>query len=96
MSEARVAKLENEQEIMLNQCEAHMAASQAYAFSEHNALKEVERLRRRMDGLSSQIEGTDMVQNQLENRIGQVEEEVTYWKTKYRRLKQRLQSMERS
>ncbi|KAF8347984.1 hypothetical protein F5887DRAFT_881457 [Amanita rubescens] len=89
-SEARVAKLENEQEIVLNQCEAHMAASQAHAFGEHNALKEVERLKRQMDGLSSQMKDRDMLQNQL------IEEEVTYWKTKYRRLKQRLQSIERS
>ncbi len=73
-----------------------MAASQAHAFSEHNALKEVERLRRRMDGLASRIEDTDVQQNQLENRIGHVENEATYWRTKYRRLKQRLQSMERS
>ena len=75
-----------------------MAAAQAHAFSEHNALKEVERLQKQMDCLSWHMKDADVRQNNLERCIGQVENEVTYWKNKYRRLTQRLQSqsMERS
>ena len=75
-----------------------MAAAQAHAFSEHNALKEVERLQKQMDCLSLHMKDADVRQNHLEKCIGQVENEVTYWKCKYSRLTQRLQSqsMERS
>ncbi|KAF8732665.1 hypothetical protein AX14_004103 [Amanita brunnescens Koide BX004] len=72
-AEVRVAKLENEQEILLKQCEAHMAASQ-----------------KKVDGLSTRVDAAEALQDEYEKNASQVREEVTYWKSKYSKMKQRL------
>lgn len=73
-----------------------MAASRAHAFSEHTALKEIDRLKKQVDGLSTHMEDTEVLHNELENCVSQVRDEVTYWKSKYSKMKQRVQSLDRS
>lgn len=89
-AEVRVAKLENEQEILLKQCEAHMAASQVHASNAYTALKETERLKKKVDGLSTRVDAAEALQDEYEKNASQVREEVTYWKSKYSKMKQRL------
>lgn len=86
----RVAKLENEQEILLKQCEAHMAASQVHASNAYTALKETERLKKKVDGLSTRVDAAEALQDEYEKNASQVREVVTYWKSKYSKMKQRL------
>jgi chromosome segregation ATPase len=95
-AEARVTKLENEQEILLEKCETHIAVSRAHAFREHSALKEVDRLKKQVGGLSTHMEHTEALRSELEDGVSKVRDEVTYWKSKYSKMKQRVQSSDRS
>ena len=73
-----------------------MAASRAHASSEQTALKEIDRLKKNVDGLSTHMKDTEILHNELENCVSQVKDEVTYWKTKYSNMKKRVQSLDRS
>ncbi|KAF8634205.1 hypothetical protein AX15_001018 [Amanita polypyramis BW_CC] len=93
-AEGRVRKLENDQELLLKKCEGHMAASQAHASSEYDALREIERLKGKLEGLGRQMEATETLQYELEMSVSQVHYEVSYWKAKYNKMKHRLQCVE--
>lgn len=73
-----------------------MAASRAHAFNEHSALKEVDRLKKQVGGLSTHMENTEVMRSELENCVSQVRDEVTYWRSKYSKMKQKVQSSDRS
>ncbi|KAF8238104.1 hypothetical protein L208DRAFT_1243921 [Tricholoma matsutake] len=90
-AEARVRKLEAEQETLLKQCEKHMSAARAHAEGEMKERQRATRLEHDFDTISSQAVADNRAS---EIYIKEIEDERNQLKIKYQKLKKHCRDIE--